>query len=231
MEHRAARPEWPYWEAHRLSLAWTLIERGTVVWEIGAEEGDYPALYATWGADVVAVEPNPHVWPQIKAHWEANVYTAKRLGFTPTIYPLVGMASDTSTKSADYDTGWTDGWPNVAYGEIKPDHGFRHIWEHKTVSPQFRMDSADVPPPDLICIDIEGGELHALRGMTETLLGARPNVLVSIHPDFLADLYGLTREDVLAFFESVGYRHRLICVDHEEHWLAWPEEKSPIAWE
>jgi len=230
LDHRAARPEWPYWEAHRLALAYHLIERGSVVWEIGAEEGDYPALYATWGADVVAVEPNPHVWPQIKAHWEANAATAKRLDREPRIYPVVGMASNVTTNDADHDLGTKDGWPNVAYGEIKPDHGFRHIWEHSGVSPQFLMDDIDVPDPDLICIDIEGGELHALQGMALTLRSARPNVLVSIHPDFLKDLYGLSREHVTDFLHAHDYETRLICTDHEEHWLAWPKEKPPIPW-
>lgn len=234
LDHRAARPEWPYWEAHRLALAHSLIERGSVVWEIGAEEGDYPALYATWGADVVAVEPNPFVWPQIKAHWEANVVTAKRLDHNPKIYPVVGMASNVTVEAADYDEGWTDGWPNVAYGEIKPDHGFRHIWEHASVSPQLTLDdllqSGEIPPPDLICIDIEGGEYHALDGAPFVLNECRPNVLVSIHPDFLNDLYDLSRENVLDVFDDAGYEYRLICIDHEEHWLAWPKENPPISW-
>lgn len=128
LEHRAARPEWPFWEAHTLALANHLIQPGWVVWDVGAEEGDFPALYGTWGAEVVLIEPNPNVWPQIRLHWEANVdYSPLRC--------VVGLASDRTTYANDYDTGFEGVWPNVSKGEIKPDHGFRHIWEHSEVSP------------------------------------------------------------------------------------------------
>lgn len=215
LPHRATRPEWPFWEAHTLALAYMLIKPGNIVWEVGAEEGDFPALYATWGAEVVLIEPNPHVWPQIKLHWQGNV------AHEP-LRSVVGLASDqTVSVEADYDTGFTGGWPNVASGEVKPDHGFRHIWEHASVSPQFRLDDLGLPIPDLITMDIEGGELHALRGMEETLRQHHPQLIVSIHDGFLRELYGLSSDDVLAFMDGLGYEHRHLCTDHEAHWWFW----------
>lgn len=217
LAHRAARPEWPTWEAERLALTHSLVSVGTMVWEVGAEEGDYPALYATWGARVVMVEPNPYVWAQIKIHWEANT------GSDPAAL-VVGLASDvTQHVETDYPQGFrTDGWPEVAYGEIRPEHGFRHIWEHAGVSPQFRLDALGLPVPELICMDIEGGELHALRGMEKTLREHRPDLIVSIHPEFLRDLYGYSTVDVDEFMRSVGYEGELVCIDHEEHWIYRP---------
>lgn len=215
LEHRAARPEWPFWEAHTLALANHLIEPGMVVWDIGAEEGDFPALWGSWGAEVVMVEPNPNVWPQIKLHWEANVDHAP-------LACLIGLASDADTfPETDYDPGYEGVWPKVATGEVKPDHGFRNIWEHPHVSPQFRLDYLHFPPPGLVMMDIEGGEFHALRGMEKTLLKHHPQLIVSVHPEFMAELYDEDPEDLLGWMTDLGYDHRMLCTDHEVHVWFW----------
>lgn len=213
LPHRAARPEWPTWETERLSYVHSRVKSGTVIWEVGAEEGDFPALYATWGAEVVMIEPNPFVWPQIKIHWEAN--TAKR-----PLASVVGLASSENVEATpDYPTGTRDGWPECAYGEIRPEHGFRHLAEHGAVSPQFRLDSLALPAPDLICMDIEGAELHALRGAEGVLASHHPEVVVSIHPSFLRDLYGQSSQEVHDFMADLGYRGHHLATDHEEHWV------------
>jgi hypothetical protein len=71
-EHRAARPEWPVWEKERLAAMHDTIKPGDLVFDCGAEEGDFPALWASWGADVVMIEPNPRVWPNIRAIFHEN---------------------------------------------------------------------------------------------------------------------------------------------------------------
>ncbi|MEE9178747.1 MAG: FkbM family methyltransferase [Acidimicrobiia bacterium] len=218
LEHRAERPEWPYWEAATLALAHSLISEGTVVWDVGSEEGDFPALFGTWGAEVVLIEPNPHVWPQIRLHWEAN-------NDRNPLACVVGLASDhIDPATPDYRAGIAEKrrggiWPHVAFGEVMPAHGFRHIWEHAKVSPQFRLDQlAPWGTPDLITMDIEGGELIALRGCEDVLIGFHPDVMVSVHPAFMADLYGQTPAELLEFMDSVGYKGKLYATDHEEHW-------------
>ena len=91
---------WSFWEKERLAKAHQLVTEiidtdPPVVYEIGAEEGDFPALYATWGAEVVLIEPSPFSWPQIRAHWEANVDR-------PTAGWFVGLASDRDTTCLLY---------------------------------------------------------------------------------------------------------------------------------
>ncbi len=212
LEHRAERPEWPYWEAGNLALAHSLIDAGTVVWDVGSEEGDFPALFGTWGAEVVLIEPNPYVWPQIKIHWEANVDREP-------LACLVGLASNhIDLATPDYDDGFTAGWPNAALGEVFPAHGFRHIWEHAHNSPQFRLDRLPLRPPNLIMMDIEGGELIALQGCADVLIEHHPDVLVSIHPEFMKDLYNQDAEELHGYMRSLGYEEKFIATDHEEHW-------------
>jgi hypothetical protein len=49
-DHRAARPSWGWWEATRLAAMHHFIQPGDVVYDVGAEEGDFPCLFSTWGA-------------------------------------------------------------------------------------------------------------------------------------------------------------------------------------
>lgn len=60
------------------------------------------------------------------------------------------------------------------------------------------------PPPTLIKIDIEGGELGALRGMTKTLEQSGPALVIELHN---------TAGVVADFLDTVDYRHAPIEVD------------------
>lgn len=58
-----------------------------------------------------------------------------------------------------------------------------------------------IPPPDLIKMDIEGGEYRALTGMITTISKYHPVLLIATHSD------GLHRECIM-FLEKYGYRVR-----------------------
>lgn len=220
-EHRADRPEWPWWEATRLAAMRHHISAGDIVYDIGAEEGDFPALWSMWGAEVVLFEPNPRVWPNIRAIWQAN-------GLDLPAAWYVGFASDTTAEepeACDVNAEEHDGWPACAYGPLIGDHGFRHLAEETDTTPQVRLDDfvkrAGIYPT-VLTLDIEGGELAALRGAERVLRDLRPVVFASLHPDALADFYGATTEDVRSFVRHCGYDETFLTTDHEEHWMFTP---------
>jgi len=53
-------------------------------------------------------------------------------------------------------------------------------------------------PPDLIKFDVQGAEIGALRGMSETLRTAKPTLIIELHS---------TGAAVAELLESVGYEH------------------------
>ena len=71
-DFRATRPGWSWWEHEALKILHAVIRPGDVVWDIGSELGDLAALYASWGARVVLVEPEPTMWPWIRWTFQAN---------------------------------------------------------------------------------------------------------------------------------------------------------------
>lgn len=222
--YRAARPEMPWWEATRLAAMHHHLREGTgasVIIDVGAEEGDFPALWATWGLRVVLVEPNPRVWPNIRAIWEANELR-RPVGM------YVGFASDMNcpaTDTQDFDSSMLDGWPRCAYGPMVGDHGFRHLAQQTDTTPQMTIDrlvSLVGVAPDAITVDVEGAELRVLRGAHDVLERLRPKVWVSVHPDSMKVLYDTPSEELIAYMHLLDYEPTFLTADHEQHWQFLP---------
>lgn len=236
-EHRAARPEWPYWEAQRLAAMHSVITELVATWvgdgqngpapivlDVGAEEGDFPGLWASWGANVILAEPNPRVWPNIAAIFAANDL--------PT--PLATFAGFCGEEVRDVDGGLAvAGWPTSAAGPVIGDHGFCQLNERPDL-PSITVDelAQRVGEPSVITMDVEGSELHVLRGAWQTIRGTwsdgpRPHVFVSIHPEFMADQYGIAGgvTEIRSLMHRAGYdddHHELLAIDHEHHWWFRP---------
>lgn len=220
-DYRAARPEWPWWEAQRLAAMYHHVGPGDVVYDIGAEEGDFPALWASWGADVVLFEPNERVWPNIRAIFEGNRLVSRLWAVH------VGFAGAESRHSDDYKL--LQGWPEAAFGPLIGDHAFCNLSER----PDLDVVTIDecwaelgAPPPSVITMDVEGSEFEVLYGAISTIALHRPKVFVSIHQEFAREMYG--HEDVtkliLGFMEGAGYESQFLCTDHEAHWMFLPIE-------
>ncbi len=238
-EHRAARPEWVTgWETERIAAMHDYITEAQaqsdaehvrlVVVDVGAEEGDMSAMWASWGCDVFLIEPNPKVWPNIRAIFEANDLTDRASGH------WVGFCSDVTEDVTNHDedhlrmtqTAFEGaGWPVCAFGEVIGNHGFRHLAEETDITPQKRLDGM-VGRCDVITMDVEGAELHVLRGAEALLANSRPEVFVSIHPEFLKAYWGITPDDIHRFMRTCGYRAKHLATDHEEHWQYTPEERA-----
>lgn len=210
-DYRAKRPEWTAWEVARLDSMHRNIQPGDLIFDIGTEEGDLTALFATWGAEVVMFEPNCKVWPSIRAIWEANALPRPREWFA-------GFASDVTRTGMQFAR---DGWPECAYGEMVGAHGFSDLASESDSAPQIELDvfTADKGlTPDVITIDVEGAETKVLHGAVEVLEQATPLVYCSIHDRELREKYGHTSADLLGFMRDLGYVGRHLATDHESHW-------------
>lgn len=251
-QHRADRAEWytaEGWERERLDAMHKSIRHSVdflaeagygdqfrpLVMDIGAEEGDFAALFAQWGADVFAVEPNPRVWPNIKAIFEANEYVDQFAGY------YIGLCdrAPNNIQALGYDTRENGGWPEMAYGPLIGDHGFVSLVETRNYEEKNKASKrfpGGVPittidnivdtlqrGPHIITMDVEGAEFNVLGGAVETLKFFKPEVFISIHPDMLGYDYGASRESVLRFMQNLGYTCEWIACDHEEHWRFWLE--------
>ena len=214
-EHRAAREEWyteKGWEKKRLAAMREHImsRNNQVVYYVGAEEGEMPALCQMWGAKVVMFEPNPKVWPNIKAIWSAN-------GLAAPLRMFVGFASNVS----DQPYNGTSVWPKCADGAVIGDHGFMNLSEIDTArSGQWKIDDVvaeGVDPPTILTMDVEGSEWEVLRGAEQTLRNNKPTIFLSLHPEFMYEMYGEYAFDCRRWIKELGYKETLLDYEHEVH--------------
>jgi FkbM family methyltransferase len=186
---------------------------------VGAEEGDMPALYASWGCEVALIEPNPRVWPNIKTIWDAN-------SLSPPVNWHVGFAGPTGEAQYRWDEAHVrpvkDGWPACAYGPVIGDHGFLNLCERGSEVSTIALDEWTSHTPTAVTIDVEGAELEVLRGAMKLLQRARPLVWVSIHPIFMREMYGQDARTLHRLMRGCEYEGHLLAASHEEHWLFLP---------
>lgn len=238
-EHRAVRPEWDIknggWEPERLDAMHKIISsmqtryskfdtpRQPIVLDIGAEEGDMPALFATWGAKVFMVEPNMRVWSNIRAIWEGNTLTP--YGW------FTGFAGPETKSFPEYTAKVTtkDGWPLCAYDTVQAEHGFDHLAESAHWINQIRIDDLlfvrNGIMPDIITVDVEGSEYEVMKGAERVLTEGSPVVFVSVHPEFMFHNHDDYEAHFHNYMHKMGYTKKWLAYDHEHHWMYTKVEK------
>lgn len=236
-EHRAARPEWHTdagWEKKRLDMMHKHIGKGDVVYYVGAELGEFPALCQKWGAKLLLFEPNHSAWPVIRGVWKANkldrplglyaMFCGSETTLKPenpdkSLYGGHGWQLIKTKDSPDYD------WPQYVKGKIIEAHGFSELHNEKDGLPVVTID--DVAShnlgPTVICMDIEGAEFEALKGAENTLLTYKPKIFLSLHPEFLIQYWNVYSREVRDWLIERGYDEKLIDYEHEVHLLYTPK--------
>lgn len=218
-KHRQKQWENP-WEKERIDSLHANVLEGDVVYYVGAEEGDMPALLASWGAQMVLIEPSVKYWPAIIATWEMN-------DLEPPLATFQGFAANELSSEGQVFYG---GFPPIDNNEIIPFAGFSNLSERPDI-PRVKLDliafsAMHIPsePPDIISIDTEGSELEVLKGAIRILQEKRPLVYVSVHPQFLQDMYNQTQEQLFEFMEALSYEKILLADVHERHFALYAKE-------
>lgn len=230
-KHRHDALDWDHWEKERLDALHKNIVEGDILYDVGAEQGDLTCLFAMWGAQVIPIEPNPLFWPTIRQIFHMNGIDAP-YGF------FAGFASNKVERPDDllespFALPDRDDWPGCAYMDIVQTNDFRNVLERNHDTPQTKIDGKafleDPIHADIINIDVEGAEWEVLKGAEWTLKEYMPLVFVSVHPEFMVNDYGYTKEDLLFWMDSLGYEAELLAIDHEHHYVFWhPEGKKYV---
>jgi len=168
------------------------IEKDDHFWDVGAAVGTYSCLAASAGAHPVAFEPHPQNYARCKENFELNDLDS------PVVEKALSDQRGTLRLPADDGVG-TGTYELSESGDIEVD--------------TVRGDEADVACPDIVKIDVEGHEIHVLKGMEGVLDDVR-SVYVECHPD-----HGVESDQVNDYLEKHGFQTDLIELERNEPYL------------
>jgi len=157
------------YEFEKQNYVSNLVKPGSVIFDIGAHVGFYTLLFSVLAGDsgqVIAFEPFPANAKYLKQHIQMNKLNNVRM------YEAA-MAEKAGT--ADFETGISSSMGHIT-DQISPS-----TFQVKLVNIDELVNSGEVPPPDYIKLDIEGAELRALQGATETLKKHHPSIFLATH--------------------------------------------------
>ena len=133
---------------------------GDVVFDIGANRGEYAEIFAAEGARVVAVEPNTAFTTRMHA-------LARRVDIRP-VFAAIGDVPGTAVLNVSSEPALSTLCdPGVEWIQDAPEHEAEIFTDAREV-PVTTIDllASDFGEPEFVKIDVEGSEHSALRGMT-----------------------------------------------------------------
>ncbi len=186
-----------------------LLPDGGVFVDVGAHVGRWALRLAKKASQVIAVEANPATAAVLRAHIALNAVA--------NVDVLEMAAWDTETRLSLSDPKVTSGSTRVGVGD------------GSDVDARPLDAVLDGIMPDLIKLDVEGADLHALRGMRDTLDRCKPVLFIEDHSIYgYYDLAELT--DLLTEF---GYDSERVMAPlapgrHAPYIIARPKEESGV---
>lgn len=154
------------YEFEKQELFSSQVPGGGVVYDVGANAGFYSLLASKLvgpSGHVIAFEPQPRNLRYLRAHVRLN-----RLDNVTVLDLAVGDRPGTAKF-------------NSAIGSATGSIDERGDIEVRVSSLDALEASAVIPPPSLIKMDIEGGELAALNGAQRILAAYHPLLLLATH--------------------------------------------------
>ncbi len=141
------------------------IEPGGLCFDVGAHVGSRSRLWAAMGAQVVAIEPQPHLMRFLKRMYGKRddiILVEAGLGAKPGKLTL-RVSEKTPTVTTFSDT-WLD--------DVQQVDSFAWVeWDQSVVVPVTTMDAliTEYGLPTFCKIDVEGFEFEVLRGLSQPI--------------------------------------------------------------
>jgi FkbM family methyltransferase len=164
------------------------LNEGDTVIDVGAHVGYFTAIASLAVGPkgrVFSFEPRPLNYRYLTRHIAVNDLSNTRAF-------QLGIAATSGNRRFDVSSG-------TGTGRISADGSL----EIQTVSLDEEVEAGRLPAPDLIKIDVEGGELEVLAGSESVIQDHRPRLLVATHGD-------ATHPGVIEFLDRQNYAYEVL---------------------
>ena len=195
------------WEPHVTSWLQETLQRGQVFVDVGANVGYFTLLGASLVGDsgrVVAVEAHPQLADVLQRNVVINGY----YGYVTT-HNRAAWSEDTQLQF-HVRTNFAG---NSSAGTIDAE-GLRRLGDTEQVLTvdAVRLDEllADLPRVDVMKIDVEGAEVHAITGLARTV-EANPDMIIMFEwARAQIESVGDTPRQLTDLMSSYGFKFRLL---------------------
>jgi FkbM family methyltransferase len=192
-------------------------------WDIGANMGVYSLTAATNGVDqVVAFEPEPDTFGLLQNNISIN-HKDNIGAYSVAAYDRNG-SMDLLVNSGD----------NQGIHSLASDDRLHN----STSVDAKRIDTLveEHESPDLVKIDVEGGELAVLKGATDTLKRIKPQFIIEVHSSRTGDRsdrisqHGGSPEELYSFLND--YNYNIFGIDYDGNLTDFDidEHRVPLFW-
>jgi FkbM family methyltransferase len=166
---------------HTPALIANLITNRNVIVQAGGNAGYYPKLYSQWFNHVYTFEPDP-----------LNFYCLSQNCNTPNVHKFQACLGSKNECVGVFNTTTQLG------------HGGSHVSGEGFI-PTFKIDQLNLHDCNLIHLDIEGYEEHALRGAEETIKRFKPIIVIEYYAPWL-NRYNSNIDIIDAFLHTLDYK-------------------------
>lgn len=186
------------------------LKPDSVIVDIGAHVGVFSRRLAKLAPDSVVIAFEPQTLPR-------SVFTLA--GFMRAPCNILVMPFALGVESGLIDLSIpikAKGGIGIGLAHVGDDADFHGRFEiKKELVPIVRLDDVmaqlDLGPVSLVKVDVEGGELNALKGATQLLASQKPAILCEI--DGREHRFGSTSRELCEFLMEFGYQPRSIESD------------------
>lgn len=171
-----------------IAIVGALIRPGTDAVDVGANTGLFSWQISRYARHCYCFEPQPGLVPYLR-------------GALPGNCEVIEAAAGETEGRADLKLPWFGDRFDEGLASLNPEKTaqFDRV---KTISVRVApLDAIVKTPVSFINIDVEGHEIHALRGARAVLTASRPNLLVEIERRHNPSSFGLCT----AFFRDLSY--------------------------
>jgi len=192
------------YEPQETAVLKALLRPGDCFVDVGANWGYFSLLAAqrVGGCGrVVAVEADPRTFERLAA----NIALSK-----PRNCLAVHEAAVEAERIVNL-RGYDEAWENFGLSRISAEMASGNTFQVRGRRLDAILDESEIGAVALVKIDVEGAEDLVLSGMSRGLGGRYRNVLIELHPAYLAER-GQSVEDVMGTMERHGYRG--VALDH-----------------
>lgn len=217
--------DWINWDK-RLYLS--LIEPGSVVLDIGANIGTHTVMFSHLvgkSGRVLSFEPVPASFERLVENLEKR----SRFANVTTFQLAVGNPASNREEAVMRIPGddLTQASLRIQIGDAWGNRSDPREYTCSLTSIDAQLSEAPTSHLEFVKIDVEGGELDALKGAERTLLRHHPLVYCEVYEKWTS-AFGYTPAQLFAFVGSLGYVGARVIREGEVHPLVLGDYKSGL---